>query len=231
LSDNPKRTVEPQYQHVLDEMAEQGLVELGPKGSAAYRFDAKRVLFILARYKFSARMLSGMGSVLEVGCADGFALPVVLQEVKHVHGVDIDQAFIEWAEQNAKREGHNATFEVLDITRGVPAGNFDGALSLDVIEHITPAEEAAFMRNICRSLQDHGVCVIGTPNITSDTYASERSRTGHVNLKSADTLRETMRTHFHNVFMFSMNDEVVHTGFSPMAHYLFAVGVGPRTRG
>jgi hypothetical protein len=25
------------------------------------------------------------------------------------------------------------------------------------------------------------------------------------------------------VFLFSMNDEVVHTGFYPMAHYLFAV--------
>jgi hypothetical protein len=26
-----------------------------------------------------------------------------------------------------------------------------------------------------------------------------------------------------------MNDEVVHTGFSPMAHYLFAVGAGKRS--
>jgi hypothetical protein len=24
-------------------------------------------------------------------------------------------------------------------------------------------------------------------------------------------------------FLFSMNDEVVHTGFAPVAHYLFAV--------
>jgi hypothetical protein len=28
--------------------------------------------------------------------------------------------------------------------------------------------------------------------------------------------------------MFSMNDEVVHTGFQPMAHYLFAIGAGTR---
>jgi len=25
-----------------------------------------------------------------------------------------------------------------------------------------------------------------------------------------------------------MNDEVVHTGFHPMAHYLFAIGVGKK---
>jgi hypothetical protein len=29
---------------------------------------------------------------------------------------------------------------------------------------------------------------------------------------------------FHNVFIFSMNDEVVHTGFHPMAHYIIGLG-------
>ena len=33
-----------------------------------------------------------------------------------------------------------------------------------------------------------------------------------------------MERYFNNVFMFSMNDEVVHTGFHKMAHYIFAVG-------
>ena len=35
-----------------------------------------------------------------------------------------------------------------------------------------------------------------------------------------------MENYFENVFMFSMNDEVVHTGFPPMANYIFGVGVG-----
>jgi len=38
-----------------------------------------------------------------------------------------------------------------------------------------------------------------------------------------------MERHFENVFLFSMNDEVVHTGFTPLAHYLFALCVGPRS--
>ena len=33
-----------------------------------------------------------------------------------------------------------------------------------------------------------------------------------------------MQQFFHNVFIFSMNDEVVHTGYAPMAHYLLALG-------
>jgi hypothetical protein len=37
-----------------------------------------------------------------------------------------------------------------------------------------------------------------------------------------------MEDYFHNVFVFSMNDEVVHTGYYPMAHYLFAVCAGKK---
>jgi hypothetical protein len=37
-----------------------------------------------------------------------------------------------------------------------------------------------------------------------------------------------MQRYFKHVFMFSMNDEVVHTGFFPMAHYLFALCAEPK---
>src|SRR5262249_34885242 len=33
---------------------------------------------------------------------------------------------------------------------------------------------------------------------------------------------------FDNVFMFGMNDEVVHTGYAPMCHYLWSLAVGVR---
>ena len=38
-----------------------------------------------------------------------------------------------------------------------------------------------------------------------------------------------MEAWFHTVFVFSMNDEVVHTGFFPMANYLLAVCSHKRT--
>ena len=78
------------------------------------------------------------------------------------------------------------------------------------------------------SVSEFGVAVIGTPNVTADRYASENSRKGHVNLKDHKELRALVLRHFQRVFLFSMNDEVVHTGFYPMAHYLWALGVAPR---
>ena len=122
------------------------------------------------------------------------------------------------------------SFSVLDITKGSVERLFDGAYSLDVIEHIPPEGDDVFMGNICRSLREHAICIIGTTNITASAYASENGRQSHINLKSAETLSALMSRWFHNVFIFSMNDEVVHTGFHPMAHYLMGVGVGVKQR-
>jgi 2-polyprenyl-3-methyl-5-hydroxy-6-metoxy-1,4-benzoquinol methylase len=108
-------------------------------------------------------------------------------------------------------------------------GPFDAAYSLDVIEHIPRADELRFMDNITQSLDNNGVLLIGTPSLQSQAYASPPSKEGHVNCKDHQELKELVRQFFHNVFIFSMNDEVVHTGFYPMAHYLFAMGVGRKS--
>lgn len=222
------RSVEPQYQPEWDAYKRLGPVRLGPKASQAWRTDPRRVLFVLARYKFVAKLLSGRDRVLEVGIGDALGLQIVLQEVGYVVGLDIDPAYVNWANDQAAALGQRASFEVKDLTREGPTSKFSAAYSLDVIEHIDPVEEPAFLANISRSLIDDGVCIIGTPNVTARAYQSEGSALGHINLKSAATLRAGMASYFKTVFLFSMNDEVVHTGFFPMAHYLFAIGVSPR---
>ena len=57
-------------------------------------------------------------------------------------------------------------------------------------------------------------------------YASALSKAGHVNCKTGPQLREALRRHWQEVFLFGMNDEVLHTGFAPMQQYRFAVCVG-----
>ena len=48
----------------------------------AWHTDPKPLTFLLARYKFVAKMFSGLARVLEVGCADAFATRIVRQEVE-----------------------------------------------------------------------------------------------------------------------------------------------------
>lgn len=203
-----------------------GPARLGIMSSHVWREDPRRLLFSLARYKFVAKMLAGQEEVLEVGCGDGFATSIVLQEVGRLHGVDIEPAFIE--DCRANRAGERCTFELADLAARPVAPPRDAVYSLDVLEHIDPAREEGFLRNLRDSLRDPGVCILGLPSRESQQHASPWSRMEHVNCKSGPELRALLLRHFRTVFLFSMNDEVVHTGFSPLAHYLFGIGVGRR---
>ena len=85
---------------------------------------------------------------------------------------------------------------------------------------------------ICASRStENGLLMIGTPSLESQAYASPPSKAGHVNCKTGTELKALLEKYFEHVFMFSMNDEVVHTGFSPMAHYLFALCTAPKWEG
>ncbi len=108
--------------------------------------------------------------------------------------------------------------------------NFDGAFAMDVIEHIDPRDEDRFMENVAASLSDHGVFIVGSPSLESQKYASEPSKIGHINCKTGKQLHDFCKRFFHNVFMFGMNDEVLHTGFLPMAHYLIALCANPKPK-
>jgi 2-polyprenyl-3-methyl-5-hydroxy-6-metoxy-1,4-benzoquinol methylase len=226
------RTREPQYQFEVDMALRDGIARLGIMSNQRWRDDPRGLLFVLARYKFVAKMLSGKGRVVEIGCADAFGTRLVQQEVASVTASDFDPVFIEDARQRMKTDGWSCETVVHDILCGpVPPGGFDAAYSLDVFEHILPEDEDRFVGNLARSLTRSGVAVIGSPSLQSQAYASEGSKAGHVNCKDGREYRSVMERHFENVFLFSMNDEVVHTGFTPLAHYLFALCVGPRCVG
>lgn len=170
-------------------------------------------------------MLSGKKRVLEIGCGDAFGTRIVAQEVGRVCAVDFDPVFIK---DIKARMIEKLAFDCRqhDILSGPVSGPFDAAYSLDVIEHIRKPDEDVYMRHIVSSLDDQGVFIVGTPTIQSQMHASRQSKEGHVNCKDQKELKELMARYFQNVFIFSMNDEVLHTGFYPMAHYLFAIGVG-----
>ena len=216
---------EPQYS-VLNESAKiHGLVRLGPMASFTWNSDPKRLLFVLARYKFAARLLEGATNVIEIGCGDGFASRIVKQHVERLTLTDVDPQMIKYALMTSTDDFQTDGL-CHDFCSGpLPgsAGPFDGAYMLDVLEHIQFSDEANFFTNLCASLADGAKVVVGLPSLQSQQYASEASRAGHVNCKTKESLAESLRQYFQTVTCFGMNDEVTHTGFGPMSHYLFAL--------
>jgi len=211
-------TKEQQYSELLGVKR----ITMGLMSGHGYLSDPKRLAFTLARYKFVSKMFADFNKVLEIGCADAFGTPLVSEEVKELVACDFDKLFIDDVNKTHPYRG-KITFISHNMVTQPFKEQFDGAYALDVLEHIEKSNEDAFMENICKSLYPNGSCIIGMPSTESQLYASEISKLGHVNCKKGPELKAFLLRHFERVFVFSMNDEVVHTGYTPMAHYLIAL--------
>ena len=221
------KTREPQYQECLDAVEARGFERLGLRSNHSWHDDPKHLLFRLSRYKFVAKMLAGSDHVLEIGCGDAFGTRLVQQEVKKLSATDFDETFIADVEARMVERWRFRVF-FHDLLAGPIPGSFDGVFALDVLEHIKPDDESRFLKNALAPLTANGAAVFGMPSLESQVHASPTSRAGHVNCKSLPEFRKTMQRYFHYVFMFSMNDEVVHTGYHSMAHYLMALCAGKK---
>jgi 2-polyprenyl-3-methyl-5-hydroxy-6-metoxy-1,4-benzoquinol methylase len=221
-------TRDPVNQPGYDVQRRLGPTRLGVLKNWEWHDDPRRFLFSMARYKFVSKMFAGRGNVLELGCGDAFNAPIVLQAVKKLTVTDFDPVFIEDA-RNRMREPWIYEAKVLDLLKDRIDGCYDGIYSLDVLEHIPPDREREVLTKICDALSPNGAVIIGMPSLESQAYASPPSRAGHINCKTMPDLNALLGDFFHNVFMFSMNDEVVHTGYHKMAHYLLGLCAGKKT--
>ncbi len=203
-------------------------IKLGPWTSFSLINDPKHMCFVLSRYKFCSKMLAGKKVIMEIGSGDGFGLPTIAQSAEKVYAVDWDKRLLKG---NAIRLKHlkNIKYLHVDLNKNSPDVKVDGAFLIDVIEHLEPKKEDIFFSNIIKCLKNDSVLIIGTPNVTAFQYATPRSKIQHINLKSMQTLYKLMEKYFENVFMFGMNDEVLHTGYAPMCHYIWAIGAGLRS--
>lgn len=220
-----KETLDVQEEQLIEYKRHGGAI-LGPFTSNFFYNDPKHLLFSLSRYKFVSKILNKVDSVLEVGCGDCFGSVIVAANVEKYYGVDFDEAVIEDNKTRLQLKD-NMNFEFLNILENPFHIKADAAFSLDVIEHIPFDQEKIYINNIVSSV-NKGPVLLGTPNEYAKAYASEGAMRSHINLKTPETLAESLRPHYKTVINFSMNDEVVHTGFDQMAHYIFALGVDPR---
>lgn len=183
---------------------------LGPRISAELRRDPKRLGFVLSRYKFAAKMARRGGTVVELGCGEGLGSRILSEFAAGYTGVDSDSSAV----ASAQRDWGNEKTRFLEgsLLDGT-FGRFDALVCLDGLERVEARRRPDFADAVARNLADDGACVVGAPG------------------GAADGLQGLLRAVFHNVFMFGMNDEVVHTGLVPAAHYSIALGCNKIRRG
>lgn len=201
---------------------------VGPSASYQLRHTPRRVLFCLSRYKFAAKMIGDGRSILELGCGDGFFNVILNEFASSYTGVDFDEDRLAFARATAGQvKNGNVEYLQADFL-GASFGTYDAVVTFDVIEHILPETETRFVDTIRANLAPTGMAIVGTPNIRTREFSSESVNQAHINMYDGDRLRALLERAFHQVFMFSQNDEMVHTGFTPMANYLLAVCCHPK---
>lgn len=188
-------------------------------GMAAYNWEAdpKRIAFQAARYLTVAKLLERKLRVLEVGCSDGWGARIVAQHVGNLDAIDVDAEAISIAKANESPRWP-INFACMDILVADFAG-YDACYCLDLYEHIP--HSAGLLRRLAAIAP---ICVIGTPSLQSQAYATAISRREHVNCVTKMELADRMRQHWKHVFVLGMNDTTLHMGHDAMTHYLFGIG-------
>ena len=192
--------------------------------------DIKHFMFRLARYKYVAKLMQYEKAVdvLELGCNEAWGALLLQQNIDLASyiGIDFDSDTIDW---NRKNLSEDFTFVCDDFFSYIKQSDrkYDLVLALDVIEHIDKEKEYEFCKLFSENLSERGTAIIGTPHINMMPYASEGSKAGHINMYDQKRLFHTCKNYFNNVYIFNMNDEVVHTGMNAMTCYIFAVCSNP----
>lgn len=197
-------------------------ISLGRYVAYWVRHTPRRMLHSLSYYKFAAKMIGENKKVLDIGCNEGLGSWVIAKECGSCTGIDFDQEAIDQARKNFPLD-----FRCEDFFESKPE-MYDAVVNFDVIEHIYPEHAPLFFRKMTAHLHDHGVAVIGTPSLTSQQFASPVAKNGHVNIYSHEQLEKALKEVFEFVLLFAANDELIHTGFFPLAHYYIALACKPK---
>ena len=216
------------FDQLLKEQASKyGSITLPPEYAELFEVNTLQLLVKLARYKFVARQLKKTDHVLEIGSGNGIGTMFLSQHARQATGIEIEASSHEAAVKINRRP--NVEFLLQSVFNHDLSHKYDAIVSFDVIEHLTAEDGAILVDRMAQHCKPNGMVVIGTPSIYSYPYQSAYSRASHIKCYDQQELVALFDEHFGRSLAFSMNDEMVHTGFSKLAWYYFVLGFGPKS--
>ena len=133
----------------------------------------------------------GVGTVLDVGCGQGFESARFLADDRSVVGIDYNADAVAFARSRWAREGLSVG-QMNALSLGLAGGSFRWACSSHLIEHFEDPE--GHVRELARVLADDGTAFFLTPNAPADF-----ENPFHIHLFEPDELRALLERHFHTV--------------------------------
>ena len=133
----------------------------------------------------------GDGTVLDVGCGQGFESARFLAPGRRVVGVDYSAEAVEEAKRNYGSDGL-VTAQMNALALGFAEGSFDWACSSHLIEHFDEPE--GHVAELARVMKDDGTVFFLTPNAPADF-----ENPFHIHLFEPPELRALLVKYFHDV--------------------------------
>jgi hypothetical protein len=227
-----------------------GLLSRGLRASRLWQDDEARSVSYLAHYRFVAAVMGIRNDVAEYGCASQAGARLILQQSRKLILFDPRRLIVDdlqWRFQ----DDWKFEAQLHDILSAPLPRQVDSIFCIDFLQYISRDEEDDFVRNLRDSLlRDFDFLLIGSPSYGADTPPTAqqtlgaeaphvlaaqlsgqdlpcRSRSAHgdarVYRRSGAELKTLMDRFFHNVFMFSMIDEVALPGIQPNTQHVFAL--------
>ena len=156
----------------------------------------------LARYRFAARLLPGVGRVLDAGCGAGYGTAELAKSCSAVLGIDISEEAV----AHARSSYPNLSFEQASCL-AIPAETkaFRIVTAFEVIEHLD--DWRGFLREVSRVLDDAGLLLVSTPNRLY--YEESRRQAGpnpfHVHEFTGEEFRSELEQVFPHVKLLLQN--------------------------
>jgi len=188
--------------------------------------NALQLLVRLARYKFVAKQLKKTDRVFEIGSGAGLGAQFLAQHCASVKGIEFKDDEI--ARANSIKRRKNVEFMKGDFFLMDPKEKYDVIVNLDVIEHMPEDVGEKLIAKTTQHISKNGMMIIGTPSIYSFPYQGARSQAAHIKCYDQQELLKIVDRHYGRTMVFSMNDEIVHTGFAKLAWYYFIVAFYPK---
>ena len=175
-----------------------------------------------SRFKFVSKLISKKDTLLDIGCGQGLSSIFFSDYCKYVYGVDLLSDFLNHDRKNIKF----IKKDIFNLKKNNFKHNIDLITLIDFIEHFNKSQGSLILNKCSKLLKKKGgTLIVGTPSVYSSKYRSKRSKIQHIHEYDGMELKDLCSKYFNRTFLFSMNDELVHTGFYKLAWFNFVICV------